>query len=72
MKKLTLGLIGNPNSGKTTLFNQLTGARQRVGNWAGSPSSAKKEPLPPLTTGHAGGPARHLFADDDLFTDLFR
>lgn len=35
MKKLTIGLIGNPNSGKTTLFNQLTGARQRVGNWAG-------------------------------------
>ncbi|MFZ4832530.1 Fe(2+) transporter permease subunit FeoB [Rouxiella sp. Mn2063] len=32
---LTLGLIGNPNAGKTTLFNQLTGARQRVGNWAG-------------------------------------
>ncbi|MDF7679432.1 Fe(2+) transporter permease subunit FeoB [Enterobacteriaceae bacterium ESL0689] len=35
MKKLTIGLVGNPNSGKTTLFNQLTGARQRVGNWAG-------------------------------------
>lgn len=35
MKTITLGLIGNPNSGKTTLFNQLTGARQRVGNWAG-------------------------------------
>ncbi|MCS2151345.1 Fe(2+) transporter permease subunit FeoB [Scandinavium goeteborgense] len=35
MKKLTIGLIGNPNSGKTTLFNQLTGARQRVGNWSG-------------------------------------
>ncbi len=34
-EKLTIGLIGNPNSGKTTLFNQLTGARQRVGNWAG-------------------------------------
>ncbi len=27
--------VGNPNSGKTTLFNGLTGARQRVGNWAG-------------------------------------
>ncbi|WP_436893786.1 Fe(2+) transporter permease subunit FeoB [Siccibacter turicensis] len=35
MKNITIGLIGNPNSGKTTLFNQLTGARQRVGNWAG-------------------------------------
>ena len=35
MTALTLGLIGNPNSGKTTLFNQLTGSRQRVGNWAG-------------------------------------
>lgn len=32
---ITIGLIGNPNAGKTTLFNQLTGARQRVGNWAG-------------------------------------
>lgn len=35
MNILTVGLIGNPNSGKTTLFNQLTGSRQRVGNWAG-------------------------------------
>lgn len=35
MKNLTIGLVGNPNTGKTTLFNQLTGARQRVGNWAG-------------------------------------
>ncbi len=32
---ITIGLIGNPNSGKTTLFNQLTGARQQVGNWPG-------------------------------------
>lgn len=27
--------VGNPNSGKTTLFNGLTGAKQHVGNWAG-------------------------------------
>lgn len=31
----TIALVGNPNCGKTTLFNQLTGARQRVGNWPG-------------------------------------
>ncbi len=30
-----IALVGNPNSGKTTLFNALTGARQRVGNWPG-------------------------------------
>ncbi|MBL4819744.1 MAG: ferrous iron transport protein B [Gammaproteobacteria bacterium] len=30
-----LALIGNPNCGKTTLFNVLTGARQKVGNWPG-------------------------------------
>jgi ferrous iron transport protein B len=31
----TIALAGNPNSGKTTLFNELTGARQHVGNWPG-------------------------------------
>ena len=30
-----LALLGNPNVGKTTLFNTLTGSNQRVGNWAG-------------------------------------
>ncbi|MBT3529634.1 MAG: ferrous iron transport protein B [Gammaproteobacteria bacterium] len=33
MKKIAL--VGNPNCGKTTLFNVLTGARQKVGNWPG-------------------------------------
>jgi ferrous iron transport protein B len=33
--KYTIALAGNPNSGKTTIFNQLTGARQKVGNWGG-------------------------------------
>ncbi|HHI81896.1 MAG TPA: ferrous iron transporter B, partial [Rhizobiales bacterium] len=32
---ITAALAGNPNCGKTTLFNNLTGAHQRVGNWPG-------------------------------------
>lgn len=34
-KEIIIGLAGNPNSGKTTVFNNLTGARQHVGNWPG-------------------------------------
>jgi ferrous iron transport protein B len=34
-KSLTIALAGNPNSGKTTIFNNLTGTRQKVGNWPG-------------------------------------
>jgi len=34
-RPVTLALAGNPNSGKTTLFNALTGSRQHVGNWPG-------------------------------------
>ena len=33
--RFTIALVGNPNCGKTTLFNALTGSRQRVGNWPG-------------------------------------
>ncbi|NPE29172.1 ferrous iron transport protein B [Methanococcoides sp. SA1] len=34
-KKITVALTGNPNVGKTTVFNSITGSRQKVGNWAG-------------------------------------
>ena len=34
-REITIALIGNPNSGKTTVFNNLTGAHQYVGNWPG-------------------------------------
>jgi ferrous iron transport protein B len=34
-KKITIALAGNPNSGKTSIFNSMTGARQQVGNWPG-------------------------------------
>jgi len=32
---ITVALAGNPNAGKTTIFNRLTGSRQKVGNWGG-------------------------------------
>ena len=35
IKNKTIALVGNPNCGKTTLFNTLTGSHQRVGNWPG-------------------------------------
>ena len=35
MGKYTIGIAGNPNCGKTTMFNALTGARQHVANWPG-------------------------------------
>jgi ferrous iron transport protein B len=34
-KRLSIALAGNPNSGKTTIFNNMTGTRQKVGNWPG-------------------------------------
>ena len=32
---MKVALVGNPNSGKSSLFNALTGAKQYVGNWPG-------------------------------------
>ncbi|WP_373501815.1 FeoB small GTPase domain-containing protein [Desulfococcus sp.] len=44
MAEITIALAGNPNSGKTTLFNAFTGARQHVGNYPGI-TVEKKEGL---------------------------
>jgi ferrous iron transport protein B len=38
-----IAIAGNPNSGKTTIFNQLTGARQHVGNWPGKTVECERD-----------------------------
>ena len=35
MATLSVALTGNPNTGKSTIFNELTGIRQKIGNWPG-------------------------------------
>ncbi len=42
MTGITVALAGNPNAGKTTVFNALTGARQHVGNWPGKTVERKQ------------------------------
>lgn len=42
---MRIALTGNPNSGKTTMFNALTGRNERVGNWAGVTVDKKEAPI---------------------------
>lgn len=45
MPDLTIALAGNPNAGKTTIFNALTGLRQHTGNWPGKTVEKKEGEL---------------------------
>jgi ferrous iron transport protein B len=57
---LNIALVGNPNCGKTALFNQLTGARQKVANYAGVTVERKSgafTALPVATCGWSTCPA---------------
>ncbi len=42
---MRIALTGNPNSGKTTMFNALTGKNEKVGNWAGVTVEKKESPV---------------------------
>ncbi len=44
-KTMRIALTGNPNSGKTTMYNALTGRNEKVGNWAGVTVEKKQHPI---------------------------
>ncbi len=56
---MRIALTGNPNSGKTTMYNALTGCNEKVGNWAGVTVDKKEHPI---KKSFAGG--EHLIAVD--------
>ncbi len=48
---MRIALAGNPNSGKTTMYNALTGRNEKVGNWAGVTVDKKEAPIKKAYTG---------------------
>ena len=42
---MRIALTGNPNSGKTTMYNALTGRKEKIGNWAGVTVDKKESPI---------------------------
>ena len=42
---MRIAFAGNPNSGKTTMYNALTGRNEKVGNWAGVTVDKKEAPI---------------------------
>lgn len=43
-EQIRIALAGNPNCGKTTMFNNITGAKQHVGNYSGVTVEKKRRP----------------------------
>lgn len=77
---LRLALVGNPNCGKTALFNQLTGSRQKVANYAGVTVERKEGRLHSADSGRSyavldlpGAYSLHAASLDEAVTrDVFR
>ena len=49
---MRIALTGNPNSGKTTMYNALTGSNEKVGNWAGVTVDKKEHPIKKVYSGN--------------------
>lgn len=50
---MRIAFAGNPNSGKTTMYNHLTGRNEKVGNWAGVTVDRKEAPIKKIYAGEA-------------------
>ena len=49
---MRIAFAGNPNSGKTTMYNALTGRNEKVGNWAGVTVDKKEAPIKKVYGGY--------------------
>ena len=49
---MRIAFAGNPNSGKTTMYNALTGRNEKIGNWAGVTVDTKSAPVRKLYSGN--------------------
>lgn len=67
MSEKTIALLGQPNSGKSTLFNGLTGSRQHVGNWPGKTVERKDGSFV-----HKGRPIKSLIFREHTVCPLIR
>ena len=62
---MRIALTGNPNSGKTTMFNAITGRKERVGNWAGVTVDKKESAI---KTNFSDGDEQQFTDKDFRFT----
>ena len=67
---MRIALAGNPNSGKTTMYNALTGSHERVGNWAGVTVDKKESPIKKSLYNAEGIDTRFIVEDKEHPTGL--
>ena len=77
---MRIALAGNPNSGKTTMFNALTGRSEKVGNWAGVTVDKKEHPIKKALAGEGteliavdlpGAYSMSPFTSEESITSLY-